>query len=935
MVMKRGFFFSVDALIALFIVALAVISVSYMHIDEKPNKQLYYVSDDIISVMATTQIDEINNTYAKELIEQGKIEDNSSSILETIGFLWSIGKNETANALAKNITASLTPKDYGISFVIDGDVLYTNGVPVGRDLISHKSLVTGIEEDRPLTGISSRIYLTSVGEHEREEFVFFGGFVGQGNITRFFEEIPEDARINFMEMEFAAEEDFRLYINEQECGEFNPTEEPMRADRWNITNCKDLITKGTRNNITINFLGEDIANHFISGGYISMRFATDEIASEEEGTGRFYFPGIDGMVNLYSSLYLPSNLESMDINLHFKSNHTTSLIIGNETVLNMSTNGTREEVSITDDELQDQLDYDFLSDSNVPLRFYSFNLTEREIFEGGNADVVLLTDMTRSMATTIDEWDGSSGQAIPQCREEDISEDNVRKRELARCLNLEINRIIMNETADINNLLWLSDFREKAFDYFSSDIDELTEENIEEEIEDRYAVNYGQYPGTGPHEDQSCLSCTLNQAYDILSTYSEEDRQRHVILVTDGLATDCAGSYIDEYGVERCNVTSTGTESEWSGYESPGFDCQSEKENCDIEWGEETLDNDCYWPAKNAINAAERLYKDLNVTVNAVGMGPLEDCDMANYTLSGIADKANGTVLLSQNATEVFLHYRELGKKILEGANLTRQRLEVEGNLTPSVIYDDSFIEYNYEPDVEGAQHGEFPINLQFRDFENCTAKADIPHGVRTTETRITSYSDDYWTHFLTLDNPMLTTETTIFNLTEFSTNFSMLGDPYSINIHPDLIDVGEENTFNLGVGSRPGNTTSCSPDNSIIYEGMINIVNATTPYSSVLPRADGCTWEIETFTEEVTSVNVPSYYTGERKCYYTNSTIEYDKDDSYDNAMYELLNYMDYNNDGRIFLNFEEDDLEINVRSIDQMPYLLGPAVTEVRVWK
>lgn len=174
--------------------------------------------------------------------------------------------------------------------------------------------------------------------------------------------------------------------------------------------------------------------------------------------------------------------------------------------------------------------------------------------------------------------------------------------------------------------------------------------------------------------------------------------------------------------------------------------------------------------------------------------------------------------------------------------------------------------------------------------------------------------------------------------MTEFSGDFSRLGDPHIINVPPNIIEEGEKNHFELEVGSSPSNTTNCSEDNSIIYKGMIDLLNASSPYSDVLPEAEGCTWQIENYKEEITTLKVPADYDDEQECYHTSSSYGpdyYNQDDSYDVAMYDLLDYMDYNNNGRVFMDFEEDDLSINIKTIDHIPYLWGPAVAEVRVWR
>ena len=922
MAIKKGFFFSTDAIIALFILIIGITSISLLHLKENPKENLYFASSDIANILSSTKVNELNNSYLNDLVENGTITDNSSTILEQIGYLWAQGQKDIANRLAENITSPLVPDSFGLSFVIDGDTLYTNNYPDGEELVSHKSLITGIEDAKPLNGTSARIYFSSMGRHLREEYIFFGGFVGQGNISRFFEELPHDAEIEGFEMEIAAGDDFTLYINEEKCDDFTVTSKDMHADHWDIHYCKDLIETRTRNNITLFFNDEELDNQFISGGHLSIKYTTNEIYSYETSTERYYFPEIEGMANLYSSIPVPPNLESINIHLHFKSNYTTYLTIGGRTVFNELSNGTTR-VNISDSELTSfpiLLDYEALSNSTVPIRFSSFNSSEQTVLTNGSADVILLNDISGSMQARIGEWDfPPPGSAIPHCSEGYLDDPSVRRTGVTTCLNYVMNDIIMNESIPPGNRLWISDYYQDANPFFSNDLTELTHSNIEQEIDDRYGP-------AGTHKDDGiCLSCSINQAYEIFSEYSEEERQRHVIIMTDGFSTHCSEGYWED-GIWKCNETSTGTEGKWPGDHET--DCERSVGACEAEA--------CLPPANDAIHSAKRLHDNLNVTIHAVGMGPISECTMANYTLSQIANVSNGSFIISQNATELLNFYRDVAIEIREGSKLSAQKLNVKGNLSPSILYGDSYIEYEFTPEIDPPKQGEFPLYFHERSFDDCSAELYIPEGLRIIDFKITSFSDEYWTHLLTVNNSA--GNTTIFNLTKFSGDFSRLGDPHLIDVPPGAIKKGEINEFRMTVGDGPMNSTGCSSNNSLIYTGMIDIFNASAPYSEVLPKAEGCTWHVENYFWDVMTVEVPHTYTGVNTCYYTNSshgTDYFNQNDSYDVAMYNLLKYMDYNDDGRVFMDFDSDDLSVNMKILEHIPYLWGPAIAEVRVWK
>jgi hypothetical protein len=63
-----------------------------------------------------------------------------------------------------------------------------------------------------------------------------------------------------------------------------------------------------------------------------------------------------------------------------------------------------------------------------------------------------------------------------------------------------------------------------------------------------------------------------------------------------------------------------------------------------------------------------------------------------------------------------------------------------------------------------------------------------------------------------------------------------------------------------------------------------------------------------------------------------------YDKEDALDAVMYNLLSVLDVdegNNKGKVDISINENDLQIDDQTISTIPYLWGPAILEVRVWK
>ncbi|PIN78441.1 hypothetical protein COV14_03355, partial [Candidatus Woesearchaeota archaeon CG10_big_fil_rev_8_21_14_0_10_33_12] len=145
------------------------------------------------------------------------------------------------------------PSGMGFSIAIGDDEVFRKEAPANQNLVSARKMISGYEKGRPVKGSTARAYLKSIREKKTASFAYFGGFVGQGNISRELEYIPSDATIDNAFIEFDAGTDFNFYINGVLCGSFSPVKVDMSSTRWNISSCNFLT--GTKNNLSIIFTG--------------------------------------------------------------------------------------------------------------------------------------------------------------------------------------------------------------------------------------------------------------------------------------------------------------------------------------------------------------------------------------------------------------------------------------------------------------------------------------------------------------------------------------------------------------------------------------------------------------------------------------------------------------------------------------------------------
>ena len=61
----------------------------------------------------------------------------------------------------------------------------------------------------------------------------------------------------------------------------------------------------------------------------------------------------------------------------------------------------------------------------------------------------------------------------------------------------------------------------------------------------------------------------------------------------------------------------------------------------------------------------------------------------------------------------------------------------------------------------------------------------------------------------------------------------------------------------------------------------------------------------------------------------------KYSSNDSVEIVVYKLLSNLDIDKDGKLDVNIDSSNLEVNTLSISKVPSLWGPAVIEISVWE
>jgi len=373
---KVGVFFSIDALIAL---AIIIVGVLVVYPDTNITPQETFVQSDVVHSLSSVKVGELDNSKMNDLIVSGVVTDLNKSVLQQIGELY-VFNESLAKELTDSILAEIdSTENYGIWF---GDKLISSKGNINfenaKNVLVERQVISGIKEGESVTAFSSRAFLLN---NLQSKYFYFGGYVGEGNISA---RVEYFGNISSAEMELAISKDFTVYVNDVFTSNFSGSSSPIVPQRYNLP--VDNFISGAN---IVELRGDNLN---IAGGFIKIIYSKETSFSE---TTRYYFPGIDGLINVYDGFYIPGKINSMNVFLHYDNNFTTFLNIGNVTVFNGTTNG-EENVSVSNTYLSSILDYDSLSETTIPLRCGIENASYVSNFSKP-ADVFSVTDLSGSM----------------------------------------------------------------------------------------------------------------------------------------------------------------------------------------------------------------------------------------------------------------------------------------------------------------------------------------------------------------------------------------------------------------------------------------------------------------------------------------------------------------------------------------------------------
>ncbi|MFH0860476.1 MAG: vWA domain-containing protein [Candidatus Altiarchaeota archaeon] len=837
-------------------------------------KNLHYLSEDVLDTL------------------------NRQGVLDIVGELWANESTgtEAADAIRDYLEIMIPPSvGYRVE-VIENFVNHTileNATRIPEEdavAKTHSSrLLVGYGAGLPIRGHVARAFLTNIKEKSTSEYVFFGGFVGQGNITAFLRDIPSDATVKQACLELNTPGDFDLYINDNFAESFTPSAGSMLASVKGSDGCVSsealsYFVPGSDNKIKLVFTGVDLNLQYIGGGYMRVTFNTSEMDTDPiVKTERYWFSGIDGLINHYASFYVPGDLTSMAVHMEFQSNYSTFMTIGSTLIFNSSGSDSNQTIDVSDSNLSSILNYDSLSERTIPVRFGTGNVSGIQYV--GNADVILITDRSGSMDRCVNSNDDcSTGCPDSDCR-----------WDLALELDKKFVSIVLNSSGNRIGLVSYSNLATNRHDLSDN------ESSLNSTIDGFPAPSGG-----------TCLCCAIREAKLMLENQSDPTRNKFVIVMTDGIANlRCDEAQLDRVScctdTGNCNSPYCGNGLYWSG-------------TCD-----DYLDDTA---SENAVNDSCRANSEQGAVVHTIGFGSgAINCQYAVDSLRNISECGNGNYTASNDTLALEQIYESFAEEIIN-VSLKAQLVNVSGSLVESNLYPTSYIEYNFTS-INLSGYGEISLTLwtdAFNDTEGCEGILWIPPEARVSDAKVTSYSSEHWTDYSVFEG------STVYRLWDYGPDYLLMGDPYVVQIPASLLSSGANNTVFLETGDSQTERTSCSPDNRGIYTLRIQ---SLIGYGNVFLNNMGCNWTIE--FEDMSNITKPvtvEGYVSNETCYYTNMSRYYTEDDAISDSMHRLLDHLDLDDDGRVDFLFDTEMVNFEYGSAGGVQSLWGPVEFNLVVW-
>lgn len=353
MEMRKGFYFSFDALLALLVMSasLAVVSQSSQVTADpfKANSITYrkssMVGQDAMRLASRERFTALNDSFEQELVDKTvmKESDLNRTILDGVSLLWAARNFTYAEQAVKQYFDAKVPNGYDYRLQVNEDgsktIIYETGpIPSNPESVSSVSrLVSGHKIDRPSEGFQARARATTVTKNETQiiSIPAMGNAHKNGKLeVRKEFNITDPDRIwsgtFYINVEYNSGTSVEQFtVN----GVQKKTDLQVLHDNGDTLYAKVNITEELqpgRNSIYIRLKGEasqSQPNEFQPGTMIRVKYSSDGFSDQFSKTRheKIYFenmsartPGDESGIFKVESFELPRGADFVNASIHFK-----------------------------------------------------------------------------------------------------------------------------------------------------------------------------------------------------------------------------------------------------------------------------------------------------------------------------------------------------------------------------------------------------------------------------------------------------------------------------------------------------------------------------------------------------------------------------------------------------------------------------------------
>ncbi len=374
---KKAVFFSTDALIALIIIFISILIIYPLLKYSHPESEL---PGDIIQVFSSLKVGEINTPYIQSLIASGEITDLNKSVLEQIGDFY-VNENPKAKELSYELLSTLnTSENIGIWY---GNELLASknhsSYETSTNVEVERQIISGIEKGKASKGFVAKAWLKKINQKQNTIFIrgdlmcggwkhySWGDYCGNPEATATYQvNIPENAVIK--EASWLAEPAWtpqftKLYINGNKIFEGN-------INYYSILNITDYLLPGNNTATIYGAIGaEDGASH------ITVTYETPDMQTFSYQK-KFPFNTLNttSLLHYEKSVFIPTEISEINISINSSLDTTLSFRKGANSFQIAKKNPVNNQVVFSNAEIQNALNSNGLSYSDLSNEYFFFIL---------------------------------------------------------------------------------------------------------------------------------------------------------------------------------------------------------------------------------------------------------------------------------------------------------------------------------------------------------------------------------------------------------------------------------------------------------------------------------------------------------------------------------------------------------------------------------